>query len=389
MPNQHSPDNYTIPGGQKIFFNDGTGERDLGNIADLSVEHVIEMLEHITNRSGERLVDKTRPITRKLSFPFSLDEPNVENLRFYFCGGAAEGVGEQQVAVVDRKVVLSGVLLNSIGAFYGLSAVSVKQFLDGVVLWDESAQAWLDHSLEAETPAGVSFEGLAEAADKLYLVKATKFKEVTIDLDTLGDYGAGLTAKYWNGAAWSPLVCAGAGKDMEADGKMTFTPPADWATTTVGGKTGYAIELTAAAVNTPATVKCMMLVATALVDYVVDYGRAGQTGRIDGKIGRVAAGVFADGEEVKVSFTHTTWTSQEFAISTGTYVEGSARVEIFPGDGLGVRKEYIIPRCQIQPNGQIKEDDKAWELTPYTLTVLSAFETNPDAPYGKLRVYDA
>ena len=31
-------DNYTVPGGIKLFFNDGSGERDLGNIAELNME---------------------------------------------------------------------------------------------------------------------------------------------------------------------------------------------------------------------------------------------------------------------------------------------------------------------------------------------------------------
>ncbi len=58
MPLPHSIDNYTVPGGVKLFFDDGAGERDLGNITDLDIETGTEELEHYSNRSGKRMKDK-------------------------------------------------------------------------------------------------------------------------------------------------------------------------------------------------------------------------------------------------------------------------------------------------------------------------------------------
>ena len=53
--------NYTVPGGVKLFFDDGTGERDLGNIVNLDITPGTEELEHYTNRSGKRVRGRGLP----------------------------------------------------------------------------------------------------------------------------------------------------------------------------------------------------------------------------------------------------------------------------------------------------------------------------------------
>ena len=60
-------DNYTVPGGIKLFFNDGSGERDLGNIAELNMEPNTDELEHKTNRGGKRRTDKVLTLEDKLT----------------------------------------------------------------------------------------------------------------------------------------------------------------------------------------------------------------------------------------------------------------------------------------------------------------------------------
>ena len=55
MPVPASVENYTVPGGVKLWFDAGTGDRDLGNITEVDIEGGTEELEHFSNRSGKRL----------------------------------------------------------------------------------------------------------------------------------------------------------------------------------------------------------------------------------------------------------------------------------------------------------------------------------------------
>jgi hypothetical protein len=134
MPVPHNIENYTIPGGVKLFFDDGTGERDLGNITDLDIETGTEELEHYSNRSGKRMKDKVIVLEEKLTIKFKFDEPVIENLRYYFKGGDIENVGTGTATKTDLKLALTGTLMHSVGQYYGLTNVTVRQFLDKVFL---------------------------------------------------------------------------------------------------------------------------------------------------------------------------------------------------------------------------------------------------------------
>jgi hypothetical protein len=388
MPVPPNTDNYTVPGGQKIYFNNGSGERPLGNIVELDLNHVIENLEHWSNQSGDLKLDKIVPTTRKIEFSFKLDEPVLENLRMFFAGGAVENLGENPaVSVADIQAILTGIGFKSLGQYYGLSSVVVRQFLDKCFVSDGAV--FTDHSVEVDSLAGTPFITLEDADSELYLGKDTKFKEAYFDLATPGVYGA-VVVEYWNGSAWVAVTgLAGAAAALAADGKMQWDLPVDWAKTIVNGYSAYYLRITATTPwTTPATINCIRQNAVVLVDYQVDFGQAGTLDRVDGKIARIAAGMLVDGEAVKVSFNHTTWTAQQFALSMTGFIEGSARIEIFPSSGLGARKEYIIPKCQIKPNGNVKEDAKAFEEIPFTLSILSDHANNPTFPYGRLVVYE-
>jgi hypothetical protein len=375
-----STENLTIPGGIKLFFDAGTGERDLGNIVDLDLDPKTEELKHYTNRSGKRRVDKVFPIEEELTMKFKLDEPVAENLAAYFKGGPAELVGAGSAQVTDQKVTLNALILSSLGK-YGLSAVTVRQFLDKCFRFDGAA--YQDHSVEADTEAETPFDALQNADDVLYLGKNTPFKEVYADLAVNGAY-TGLVWEYWNGSAWQALAVSGAGANLDADGPITFTPPGDWAKTTVNAYTGYLIRVKATAVTTAATVNCFRQNLVQNVDYILDSGRAGVDGRLVGRVGRLAAGKIADGEEVMVSFSYTTWTALRFPIAAGNFVEGAARLECHPAEGRGLRFDIEIPRCQLKPNGAMALDDKKTLEVPMTLEVLDNYSATPDYPYGRV-----
>jgi hypothetical protein len=385
MPVPHNIENYTVPGGVKLIFDDGTGERDLGNITDLDIETGTEELEHYSNRSGKRMKDKVIVLEEKLTIKFKFDEPVIENLRYYFKGGDIENVGTGTATKTDLKLTLTGTLMHSVGQYYGLTNVTVRQFLDKVFRYDGSA--YEDNSAEADSLGGSPFTALEDTNDILYLGKNTKFKEVYFDLQTNGDY-TGIAWEYWDGDSWASLTVSGNGANLSQDGPVSFTPPNDWAKTTVNGQNLYWIRVTATGVTTAATVNAIRQNLTQNTDWVLDPGQGGVEGRLPGRIGRLADGKIVDGEEVKVSFTYTTWSSMRFPIAGSNFIEGSARLEVHPDAGRGLRFDMVVPKAMLKPGGAIGLDDKKWLEVPMTLEVLDASEQNPEAPFGYYISYD-
>lgn len=382
-----STENYTVPGGIKLFFNEGNGERDLGNMTSVDIDPTSEDLEHFSNRSGQRRKDKVIPIEEKCAIKFSLDEPVAENLRYFFRGDDITTVGESTGTKTDQKVTLDGILLQSVGQYYGLTSVTLRQFLDYCFLYDDSVDGYVDNSTEADTVAGTPFELIAEADDILYLGKLTQFKQIYADLGTNGSY-TGLAWEYYNGSIWSTLTTSGAGDGLDSDGAITFTPPVDWAQTIVNEVTAYFIRATATAITTAATANNFRQNMTQNTDWILDPGQGGASGRIDGKVGRLAGGGLVDGEEVKVSFTYATWASLQFNLAMNTYIEGSARLEVHPATGRGIQKDIVIPKCILKPQGGVSLDDKKWEEIPFTLEILDDYANNPTAPFGYVIVYE-
>jgi hypothetical protein len=95
MPTNPDTDNYTVPGGIRLYFDDGSGLRDLGNIASLDMEPGSDVLEHFSNLSGKRMKDKKLTIEEKLTFNVTLDEPNSDNMWLFFRGGNKDKTGEK------------------------------------------------------------------------------------------------------------------------------------------------------------------------------------------------------------------------------------------------------------------------------------------------------
>ena len=254
-------ENYTIPGGIKFFFDDGTGERDLGNVVSIDMTPGTDELEHYTNRSGKRMKDYSLTIEEKLTIKLTLDEIVAEHLKYFFKGGDISNVTAGTGSVVDQAITLTGSDFISVGNYYGLSAVSLK-----------------NHS------------GVTKTQNE---------------------------------------------------------------------------------------------------DYVVDYGSAGVDGRRVGRIARLAGGTITDGEVCTVSFTYTTWASQQFSIAGAEgFITGACRIEMHPASGRGTRIDLEIPKCQIKPEGNIMLDDKDWKKIPLTIEVLDNTALTPTYPMGRLLVYE-
>ena len=257
----------------------------------------------------------------------------------------------------------------------------VRQFLDYVFLYDGAD--YVDNSAEADTLDGTPFDGLKDANDKLYLGKLTRFKEAYFDFAVNGSYGT-RTWEYWNGSAWSALVVSGTAEPMSMPtARLPLPRLSDWAQTMVNSVHGlFYPGVRGFSVTTPATVNEIRQNGVLNTDYTLDAGSAAASGRQDGRLARISGGMFADGEEVKVSFSYATWTSFKMGLFTGAIVEGSARLEMHPLSGMGIQHDYIFPKAVIKPGGSVPFDDTKWMEVPFELQVLDDSENNPDYPMG-------
>jgi len=382
MPTPPSLDNITVPGGIILNFDTGAGMRDLGEIVPNSVKikQKTDELRIDSQRSGKlRLLDIISK-REEFTLEFTLIDPVVDNLRPFMKGGAITVVGESTDAIVDQKATLSGTLLSSLGK-YGVSAVTVRQFLDKCFLYDKSALAYLDHSAEADTLAGTAFATLKEADDILYLGKLTPFTEAYFNFAVEGVYGA-VVVKYWDGSAWSAVAnLGGAAAALAADGKMNWDLPADWETTIVNSSEAmYWIQITATTPwTTPATINCIRQNAVQNTDYILDPGQV-TGGLISGRVGRLAGGFLEDGEEVMVSFTHVTWESLKFPIGAADYQVGAARMDFAPDVGLSGKCH--IHKCRLKASGDLEFDPEKELRLPMILEALDNYSVTPDSPYA-------
>jgi hypothetical protein len=376
--------NLTIPGGIILNFQETGGTmRDLGYLRNMDLEPRTEELKYHTNRSGKRRVAKVFTIEEEVTMRFNLNEPVVNNLLPYFKGGTVETVGGGTDTETDQKLTLTGQQLAGVGK-YGISSVTVRQFLDSCLKYDGSA--YTDHTTEADSLAGTPFNLLEDSGDYVYFGKSTKFQEIYIDLDTVGSYTT-VEWEYWNGSTWTSLTVAGAGKDLDADGKVNWTVPTTWATTTVNSVGPYYwVRVKCASVTTVATCNCVRQNAVQNTDYIVDPGLVSGTSLKQGAIGRLSAGFLADGEQVKVSYTYTTWTSLTFPLATDNFKEGSARLDFLTAQGL--RGRYHIHKCQLKPGGAVTLNDQEVMDVPMVLEVLDDYTNNPTEPYGYWEALD-
>jgi hypothetical protein len=85
----------------------------------------------------------------------------------------------------------------------------------------------------------------------LYLGYSSIFNEVYFDILAAGS-GYTLVWEYWNGSTWATLSVTDGTSNFTADGWVTWTAPANWATTTVNGVSAYWIRVRTT--TTPTTV---------------------------------------------------------------------------------------------------------------------------------------
>lgn len=388
MPQIHDTDNYTVPGGIKLFFTPTGGvERDLGNMVDVSIGRETENLEHFTNRPGTRVKDKVIALSESITIDFALDEPVISNFVLFFKGDSAAQQNAGTQAVVDQVAALpTSYGMVSLGKPGPITSYSARQYIDYCYLFD-GVSTYTNHSAEADTAAGTPFQINADAGDKLYIGKTTKFQKFGIDVATAAVGYTNPVWEYWNGSTWTTLSTSGT-VNFSADGTGTFTIPGSWAQTAVNGVTAYWLRFSqdAASPATPATLNSIGRAALVEnTDYAVDLG----TTTSDARIRAISGGALADGEKIKVSYTYPTFTAVISNLVKAGAAEGSARLEVHPQSGRGLQFDIEIPKCQIQSNGDLSLNDQEFMQIPLQLTVLDDTENTPAYPYGRIVVYDA
>ena len=378
--------NYTVPGAVRLFFDDGTGERDLGNIISLDLVPGTKVLEHYSNRSGKRTKDAVLSLEESLSLKFKMDEPVMENWRYYLKGATPQVLGGGTGTQTDKKVILNGNIFASAGQFFGLTGITARQFLDYCIRFDGVGNAYIDDSVEADTLLGAAFLGPADPSDFMYFGKSTKFANLYLTFAVDGTY-ATPKWEYWNGSAWTTFSPTGTGAAFEADGNVALGSLANWDIHSVNGVPAYWVRFSAGTVTTPGTINSVRQPLVVDTDYVADPGQA-TPNKIPGRFARVTGGLLADGEEVKVSFTYVTFTSTQFAIAGSDFIKGAARLEVHPASGRGLKFDIEIPLCQMKPDGNVSLDDQKFLEVGIELEVLDNTTLTPDYPFGRFIIYD-
>lgn len=94
-------ENYLI-GGASVWFDDGNGFINLGNIPSFNVTREVNELTHFSATSGERKLDKSIVNEAKLGLNFNIDEFNAENVNFLVYGDGTSQVVEAGGSVSDE-----------------------------------------------------------------------------------------------------------------------------------------------------------------------------------------------------------------------------------------------------------------------------------------------
>ena len=96
--------NYTLGRG-KLYFDDGTGQRYIGNTPEISLSSEQESLEHFDSDNGVKQKDASILLSLARSGSFTTDHISPDNLAMFFLGSASVVTAASATAVVDNAIV--------------------------------------------------------------------------------------------------------------------------------------------------------------------------------------------------------------------------------------------------------------------------------------------
>lgn len=103
-------ESYLIGSG-RVFFNDGNGFLDLGNIPSINLTRAITTLDHFTFSNGTRQKDLSLVTESSMGLNFTIDEFNKENLNILVFGNGTAASNQSASSAVD-EVATAPILLD-------------------------------------------------------------------------------------------------------------------------------------------------------------------------------------------------------------------------------------------------------------------------------------
>ncbi|GAF85149.1 unnamed protein product, partial [marine sediment metagenome] len=105
--------NYLVGAG-RVFFNDGNGFLDLGNIPGMSLTREITTLDHFAFVNGARQKDLSLITASQMGLTFNIDEFNEENLNILMFGSGTAASAQSGDTITDEAATAPVLLDRSI-----------------------------------------------------------------------------------------------------------------------------------------------------------------------------------------------------------------------------------------------------------------------------------
>ena len=130
------------------------------------------------------------------------------------------------------------------GSAGALTGVLSHCLIIGKVLSTSNDTTFTDNTSEARLADNTAFTLFPTPAtgDRTYIGHSVQFTSITVGLSTLGS-AATYIWEYWNGLAWTTLSVTDGTSGFTVSGKVSWTAPAFWATTSVNGTTMYWVRV--------------------------------------------------------------------------------------------------------------------------------------------------
>jgi hypothetical protein len=174
-----------------------------------------------------------------------------------------DGAGPQPY---DVEINING---RTLAEFYEyLKYITSRRFFDAdrVLFYNAHTGTWIDETANAKFSDPTDASTLDDVllppqqdmteGDAIYIGGNQKFKGIQFYLTTPGIYSdISIVWEYWNGSSWTTLTVTdetnGFTNTMEKLLEVTFTPPSDWAKTTVQGVEAYWVRARAMLGSSP------------------------------------------------------------------------------------------------------------------------------------------
>jgi hypothetical protein len=149
----------------------------------------------------------------------------------------------------------------------GLADSEIATTFDNVYL--DEGSVFTNNTTEAGTEDGTSFSLMNDTSDYLYVGLSTTFAGISFEFDSRGSNYT-LECEYWNGSSWTSLDVSGATyeddtSNFESDGRIYWTIPSNWATTSVNGLTKYWVRIFTSTVPTTVAEAFLIIPANSVV----------------------------------------------------------------------------------------------------------------------------